>query len=281
MVALTGLTPAWATDGDGQNAYAKAQASGGVLTVQAGLTTWIPPAGSSWAERAHPDPPGGAPNPNQPYGCTYTAGGPQATAVIGPGGPLPGQWVFPTCAGPGFVDPLPGFWVSGARPPVAGPVSPVALARRALDRLALGSPGIEMAPPASRAQLVGVSSWLWLDPSSWRVRSATASVGPVRATATARPSRVVWDLGDGHTLSCPGPGVPYDPNAPNRSTYCSYRWPAPGRFRVTATVYWAVTWTATGAPGGGTLGVQAGPASVVRVQVEESQAINTPTGAGE
>ncbi len=72
---------AWAADGDGQNTYANAQASGGQLTVQAGLTQWTPPAGSSWATGRAVDPPPGKPNPNQPYGCTYSDGGPSATAI--------------------------------------------------------------------------------------------------------------------------------------------------------------------------------------------------------
>ena len=50
--------------------------------------------GSAWAKQANSDPPADDPNPNQPYGCTYTAA-PSLTAAIGAGGLSPvsgGTW---------------------------------------------------------------------------------------------------------------------------------------------------------------------------------------------
>jgi hypothetical protein len=277
MLAAPGT--AFAGDGDSQNTYAAAQASGGELTVQAGMTEWVPPASTSWARTTQSDPPPGKPNPNQPYGCTYSAGGASATASLGVGGPQPGQWVFPVCAGPGAIDPMPPIWVTGAQPVVAAvQLSPVVVAEQAVRHLGFMSPTIEMAPPTGSSQLVGVATWLWIDPGAWRMLSASATAGPVTTTAVATPTRVVWDMGDGSTVTCDGPGTPYNPSTPNATTDCSYTWPAPGTFRVTATVYWSISWTAQGAAGGGTLGVQAGPASAVTVVVEESQAINTPSG---
>ena len=280
---VLGAPRAWA--GDGSGAYSStsgaAEASGGTLTVEAGVTTWTPPSASHWARAAQADPAPGKANPNQPYGCSYSAGGAQATAMIGVGGPQPGQWVFPVCAGPGVIDPMPPFWVTGAQPvATVAQVSPVMVAQQALRRLSLGSPAIRMAPPTGAAQLVGVATWLWIDPAAWKAVSASASAGPVTTTATATPSKVVWDMGDGASVTCAGPGTAYDPSQPNATTDCSYTWPAPGSYQVTATVYWSVTWTATGAPGGGSLGVQGGPAAGVAVQVVESQAINTPSGTG-
>jgi hypothetical protein len=271
---------AWAGDGYGQTNYANAQASGGTLTVQAGHTYWTPPADSSWATPGSSDPPQGTPNPNQPYGCTYSAGGPSVTASLGVGGPQPGQWVFPVCAGPGVLNPMPPVWVTGAQPPAAGvvQVNPVVVAQQAVRQLGFASPAIEMAPPDGSPQLVGVATWLWIAPGAWRTLTASATAGPVTTTATATPSKVVWDMGDGQSVTCDGPGTAYSPSAPNATTGCSYTWPGPGSFTVSATVYWSVTWTASGAPGGGNLGVQAGPPAQVPVSVTESQAINTPTG---
>jgi hypothetical protein len=273
--------PAWASDLGGQNNYANAQASGGQLTVQAGHTYWTPPAGSSWATAGTGDPPlssTGTTNPDQPYGCTYTAE-PSATATIGVGGAQPGEWVFPECSGPGAVDPMPPVWVTNAQPAAAtAVVNPVVVAEQAVQQLGLGSPSIEMAPPPGSPQLVGVATWLWIDPDAWQDKTATAAAGPVTATATATPSKVVWDMGDGNSVTCDGPGTPYSASDPDATTDCSYSWPAPGSFTVTATVYWSVTWTATGAAGGGNLGVQAGPAAQAPVTVTESQAINTSGG---
>ena len=266
-----------AADGDGQNNFASVQASGGTLTIQADHTYWTPPAHSRWATTGETTPPPGKPNPNQPYGCTYSAGGASATATLGVGGPQPGQWVFPVCSGPGAIDPMPPFWVSGATPPAAVVVqtSPVVVAQQAVKHLGLTSPQVEMAPPDGSPQLVGVATWLWVDPAGWHPVSASASAGGVTTTATAAPTKVVWDMGDGATVTCDGPGTPYDPADPGGSTACSYTWPAPGSYTVTATAYWSVTWTAVGAPGGGNLGVMAGPPAEVSVTVTQSEAINT------
>jgi hypothetical protein len=269
---------AWAGDGYGQSSYANAQASGGQLTVQAGVTHWTPPADSTWSKQASSEPPPDDPNPNQPYGCTYTAQ-PSATATIGVGGAQPGEWVFPECSGPGAVDPMPPVWVTNAQPgAVTVAVDPVVVGQQAVQQLGLGSPSIEMAPPSGSPQLVGVATWLWIDPGAWQDKTASASAGTVTATATAAPSKVVWDMGNGDSVTCDGPGNPYSASDPNATTDCSYTWPQAGSYTVTATVYWSVTWTAVGAAGGGNLGLQAGPAAEVPVTVTESQAINTPTG---
>jgi hypothetical protein len=160
-------------------------------------------------------------------------------------------------------------------------VDPTVLAQQAVKQLGFGSPTIEMSPPARSSQLVGVATWLWIDPEAWGTLTASASAGPVTTTATAVPSKVVWDMGDGDTVTCDGPGTAYSTSDPGATTDCSYIWPQAGSFTVTATVYWSVTWTATGAPGGGNLGVQAGPPAAVQVAVTESQAINTPTGGSD
>jgi hypothetical protein len=278
LLAQSGM--AWAGDGYGQSGYANAQASGGQLTVQAGQTYWKPPSGSTWAKQADSDPPPGKPNPNQPYGCTYTAQ-PSATATIGVGGAQPGEWVFPECSGPGAVDPMPPVWVTNAQPgAVTVAVDPVVVGEQAVQQLGLGSPSIEMAPPSGSPQLVGVATWLWIDPGAWQDKTASASAGTVTATATAAPSKVVWDMGNGGSVTCDGPGTPYSASDPNAATDCSYTWPQAGSYTVTATVYWSVTWTAIGAAGGGNLGLQAGPAAEIPVTVTESQAINTASGGG-
>jgi len=280
-LVLAGAGPAWAADTGGENTFANAQASGGQLTVQAGVTHWTPPADSTWSKQADSEPPPGKPNPNQPYGCTYTAQ-PSATATIGVGGAQPGEWVFPECSGPGAVDPMPPVWVTDAQPEaVTVAVDPVVVGEQAVQRLGLGLPAIEMAPPSGSPQLVGVATWLWIDPGAWQDKTASASAGTVTATATAAPSKVVWDMGNGDSVTCDGPGTPYSASDPNATTDCSYTWPQAGSYTVTATVYWSVSWTATGAAGGGNLGLQAGPAAEVPVTVTESQAINTPTaGSG-
>ena len=133
------------------------------------------------------------------------------------------------------------------------PFAGVAATERALDearrRLDLPMPEPRLNPPG--AQLVGVATWLWLD-GPWASASATAAVGPVAATVTARPERVVWEMGDGTTVTC-GAGTPYDPARPPSGQHsdCTHVYTrrstgsSGGTYRVTATVAWAVGWTAT------------------------------------
>ena len=286
IVVLGVTSPAWAGDGSGgySSTSDSATANGGQLTVQAGGTYWTPPAGSSWAKQTESDPSPGTPDPNQPYDCTYQDLGPSGTQLLGAGGPTPGQWVIPTCAGPGTINPMPPIWVTNAQPVAgAGQVDPVVVADQTIQQLPLGTATIKMAPPAGSEQLVGVATWLWIEPSAWQTLTATASAGTVTTTATATPTKVVWDMGDGSTVTCDGPGTPYDPNDPNdpnATTDCSYIWTQAGSYQVTATIYWSVSWTAVGAPGGGNLGLKPGPPSQMAVRVTESQAINTPISGG-
>src|SRR5207244_3829971 len=102
----------------------------------------------------------------------------------------------------------------------------------------------------------------------------------ITVTVTAEPQRVVWDMGNGDQITC-GPGTPYDPSKPeaDQQTDCSYTYRYSSaaqpneRYVITATVEWVATWTAAGAPGGGSLGVVRRSSSVA-VRVAEAEAIN-------
>lgn len=285
VITVLCATPAIVGNTETQNTTsANATATGGTITVGATNDTWTPPTSSPGAQRNQGDPPR-QPIPNQPSGCTYVVPPPQIQQELGTGGQTPGQWVFPVnCGGPSITNPAAPFWVTKTQA-AAAPVNPAALAQQALSKLPLAAAPIEMAPPATTDQLVNVSAWLWISPAAWQGLSATATAGPVSATATASPVEVVWNMGDGDQITCAGPGTPYNPSSPNASTDCSYTWTQSsdgqpnGAYEVTATVYWQVAWTATGAPGGGNLGQVAGPAARVAVRVAESQAINTASGA--
>jgi hypothetical protein len=151
---------------------------------------------------------------------------------------------------------------------------------RARDRLTLPWPRIAMNPPVDWEQIVNFETWLWIDPATWNRRSARADAGSSWAEATAVPRSVVWDLGDGGRLTCPGPGTPYDQRRPaeGQATDCSYTYRRssagePGnRFTVRATVRWSVSWQGSGGSGGD-LGTVERTARV-RVRVAELQALN-------
>lgn len=160
-------------------------------------------------------------------------------------------------------------------------VDPRVLAEQAADRVPIPDVKLEMNPTPKDGAVVNLATWLWIDPSSWATVAAQASAGNVVVTATASPQRVVWDMGNGDRVTCEGPGTPYDPSRPSteQSSDCSYTYRKSsaraegGAYTVTATVVWEVSWTVTGAAGGGSLGT-APRSQSIRLPVKEIQAVN-------
>ncbi len=155
-------------------------------------------------------------------------------------------------------------------------VSPATLARQASRLLPLLYPSPATAPPATSTQLVGVRTWLWIDPQDYRPLTATAEVPGLTVTATAKPVGVRWTFGDGApALDCKGPGTPYDPGRPDasQSTSCAHGYTAAGTYTVTATILWRVTWTGSDGSAG-TLGTLSRGVSFP-VTVEARQAVIT------
>jgi hypothetical protein len=217
--------------------------------------------------------------------CTYTPLGASGTRLLGKGGAEPGGWYIPSCKWPDHYigNPMPAVWIVGAPPAPA--VNPAVVAQQAVADLDLGGPHIEMSPPPNKPQIVNIATWLWIS-GTWRGKTATAAAGPVTATATAEPEEVVWNMGDGQVVTCHGPGTPYNGSEPAsaQSTSCSYTYTTPssgqpsGRYSVTATIYYQVSWFARGAPGGGNLGLIPGPTARAQVLVEQAEALNNGPG---
>lgn len=214
--------------------------------------------------------------------CSWVRLGPEHAAIAdrlaedgsgAPKGDGPGAWYRKVCTEPGGSTATV-VWVPER-------VDPRVLAERAADQVAIPSVQLGMNPSAEQGAVVNVETWLWVDGSSWRPVAAQASAGGVVVTATAAPRRVVWDMGNGDRVTCEGPGTPYDASRPSaeQSTECSYTYRessarAPsGAYTVTATVVWEITWTVTGATGGGSLGT-APRSQSVRLPVKEIQAVN-------
>jgi hypothetical protein len=157
-------------------------------------------------------------------------------------------------------------------------IDPVAVAQEAQKRIQPPLPTIHMSPDVSTDQLVGLDTWLWVDGSDLGMKSATVTARPVSVTGTMSATSVTWTMGDGHTVTCQGPGTPYSPGA---TPTCSYRYAKssagqPGsRYKVTATITWSGTYTVAGAPGGGALAPIIRTATTT-VRVAEAEAINTP-----
>jgi hypothetical protein len=148
------------------------------------------------------------------------------------------------------------------------------LARQASRLLPLLYPSPSTAPPRASTQLVGVRTWLWIDPQDYRPVVASAAVPGLSVTATAEPSAVRWDMGDDTPVfSCNGPGTPYDPNRPDaeQTTTCGHSFALAGHRTVTVHIDWRITWRATNGATG-TLGTISRGVTFP-VVIEERQAV--------
>ena len=148
-------------------------------------------------------------------------------------------------------------WVWLTNPPPAALLkpTPAVLAQRAQQLLKLTTPVIASNPRPGLPQLVGVNMWAWLPTGVFTPVSATASVPGESVTATARPTSVIWNFGDGTSITCPGAGTPFpvggDPEAASPTCGHTYTHSSGvgGSYTVTATINWNVTWAGAGQTG--------------------------------
>jgi hypothetical protein len=132
-------------------------------------------------------------------------------------------------------------------------ITPGTLANQALKELPLLYPRPRTAPPRTATQVVGIRTWMWVDPADWHPISATAQIPGLAATVTATPTKTIWDPGDGSSpIMCNGPATVYDPSKPDADQHsdCSHAFQHDGTYPVRVTIVWSVTWTATNGAGG-------------------------------
>lgn len=234
--AEAGVRGAWAND------------SGNTVTVG------VQSAGSPAQAAADP---GSAGTPSAPPQCVLVPD-PSYGSLVGPGGPGPGEWMAIECDGQiplnmtanGLIN-----WVPTGQPIVGRAPDPVAVAQQAEASIQLPGMGVGLNP--STDGWVNFPEWFWLDSDRWHSYAATATVAGVSATATATPSYVTWQPGDGGSLRCNGPGTAYDPNRAVGSQHSDCTWTyrtdsagePGGVYTVTATVHWTVSWAGAGAGG--------------------------------
>jgi hypothetical protein len=168
-------------------------------------------------------------------------------------------------------NPPPGFGGGG--------ISPAQLALQAVKKLPLGPPDIDMDPKPGGKGLVGLPVWMAVRRTGgdWGPQKATATAGPVTVTATASVTQVVWQMGDGGSVTCSGPGTPYAASdGGSSSPDCGYSYTQTsadqpgGRYAVTATATWAIHWA-----GGGEQGdLTRTRTSQVRIAIGQLQVVN-------
>ena len=143
------------------------------------------------------------------------------------------------------------FWADSA----PAQVNPGQLARDAVDSMNLVAPtvGATPLPKATAVSLIGLPTWLWIadaDEHSWGPITRTASAGGVTVTATAKVAKVVWDMGDGNTVTCTNKGTEWTAaKGVGDSPTCGYRYNSRGERTITATTFWEVDWSGAGQSG--------------------------------
>ena len=164
----------------------------------------------------------------------------------GPINPMPKDPVFLNCVDENGSQAYQQIFVFDPANPLAGLDVPARAADEARKLLVIAPPAIRLSPPVGSSQLVGVPTWLWID-DPWTPIQASATLDGVTATVTAVPQSITWDLGDGTSITCEGPGTPYDTTrspADQRSD-CTFTFQRRGPRTVTATVTYVTGWTAT------------------------------------
>ncbi|MEU3090724.1 ATP/GTP-binding protein [Streptomyces massasporeus] len=144
-----------------------------------------------------------------------------------------------------------------ADPPPQETVDPAVLAQRAVDSMTLLGPDIA-SPRAAGKYTVGVPMWMWVNQSAttYGPNTASASAGGITVTATAKVSKIVWKMGDGASVTCNGPGTPYQASeGMAQSPTCGHVYSKTsagaknGKFPVTATSTWTIDWQGGGQAG--------------------------------
>jgi hypothetical protein len=278
----------WPGPAGADSGSAGAGSGGGTVTVGAGAGSGT--GGSSGGSTGGSS--SGGSGTTSPWECTYTYLALNNEGGFPSGGALPGAWYSITCDDTSTgAQVTQTAWITGAPTATAAAVDPHALALQAEQSMSLPAPGLRLDPAGS--SVVGLATWLWVDPVLWHADTVTATAGGVSATAVARPVGVTWTTGDGVQVECGGPGVPYAPALPasSQTTYCSHTYgrsslgqptpdgdPDDGRYAVSATVEWAVSWTVVGAQGGGVLPTlyTTGSTSLRVVQIESLNAVASP-----
>jgi hypothetical protein len=184
------------------------------------------------------------------------------------GAPQPGAWYVDLCAQGTAMGISTGVqWFATGQVPGTPPPDPATAGALAASELPLPNPSLALSP--SPTGYVNFAEWLAIDPSVWHSFTTSAQActagGCVTASATATPSYVTWNTGDGSTQTCDGPGTVYNQSVPanEQSTSCSHTYtmtsegqPSPdgnpndAAFPVTATVTWTVVWSGPGGSGG-------------------------------
>lgn len=155
------------------------------------------------------------------------------------------------------------IWIWSQDPPPdsgTGP-TPREVAQIAIEQMDLRAIdiGITPEPGEDSIGIVGMPVWMWAaNPNEHTVGPITesASAGGITVTATAKLQRITWDMGDGSTVKCASGGTAYKASYGDaKSPDCGYVYQKSsstrpsGKYTVTASSDWVITWEGAGQTG--------------------------------
>jgi hypothetical protein len=167
-----------------------------------------------------------------------------------PGGARPSGSAFGMrCLPPRPTEPAPPQ--TAAAPP---PPTPAELAAQAFEQLRLPlpvprhSPDVRL-PDGRDATIVGENTWVWTERGAWHPAVRRVQVGPVWAEVTATPMDMTFTSGTGGSMSCAGPGTPYDRSyglhAASPDCGVVYTRSSVGQPNDQASAEWSIQWSVT------------------------------------
>ncbi|EHR52370.1 hypothetical protein SacmaDRAFT_4177 [Saccharomonospora marina XMU15] len=178
-----------------------------------------------------------------------------------PGAGRPGGSAF----GMRCLPPLPADAPAPPGAPAAPPLpTPAELAAQAFEQLQLPlpvprhSPDVRL-PDGRDGTIVGENTWIWTDREVWHPAVQRVQVGPVWAEVTATPVSMTFNSGTGGSMTCSGPGTPYDRSfglhAASPDCGFVYTRSSVGQPNDQASAEWAIQWSVSWVGSDGTADV--------------------------
>lgn len=184
---------------------------------------------------------------------TGGCGGAQTTTTVNRQNQVTGQNTTTAPTRP-CAQPQPQQNNAGPPPPQ---ITPQQAAQTAIARLQFTAAGPGAGPTSAANDLpfdapVGYPVWLWADGGTTTNRTVTDAVGGMTVQITVRFDHLSWDAGDGTgTFTC-GTGTEWVKGAAEpaaKSPTCDHVYEEMGRYTITATTHWTITWAAGGQTG--------------------------------
>lgn len=144
-----------------------------------------------------------------------------------------------------------------AAAPAVPQITPQQAAQTAIARLQFTAAGAGAGPTSADNDLpfdapVGYPVWLWADGGTTTSRTVSDAVDGMAVQITVRFDDLTWDAGDGTgTFTC-GKGTEWVKGAAEpaaESPTCDHIYQDMGRYTITATTRWTITWAAGGQTG--------------------------------